>query len=333
MDLSGLGVSAYEETVYRFFLRRPRTDAASACEALGAGGHRADREAVDDAIARLEKHRLIHRGPDAAITAVDPAIGIERMIEEQVNSLNDSLRRTLATRNAIAALTEDYNRGGTQAMPLEIERIEGLPQIRARMDDLAFFARDEIMALQPGGAYLPDTIEAARPVDVRLLRRGLTMRTIVEAAAVEDPLTAAYLNELTRIGARVRVAAAPMERLLIFDRSIAVVPIDPVTSARGALVVRQAGLVTNMIGLFESTWANARDLADVVSSETAEAPLTSTERQVLAILTRVDKDEIGAREMGVSLRTFRGHVAGVMVRLEASNRFQAALLAKERGWL
>lgn len=333
MDLSALGVTAYEEVVYRFFLRQPRADAATACEALGAGGHRADREAVDEAIGRLEAHRLIQRGPDNGITPVDPSVGIERLIEERVHSLNDALRQTLAARAAIGGFTEDYTKGGTQSLPLEIEPIEGLSQIRARMDDLAFFTRNEIMALQPGGAYLPDTIEAARPADLRLLRRGVTMRTIIEQAAVEDPLTAAYMHEISKLGAQIRVSAVPLERLLIFDRSLAVVPIDPETTARGALIVRQAGLVTSMIGLFESTWANSRDLAEVVAPGTGESPLTGTERQVLEILTRVDKDEIGAREMGVSLRTFRGHVAGVLLRLGASNRFQAALLAKERGWL
>jgi DNA-binding CsgD family transcriptional regulator len=35
----------------------------------------------------------------------------------------------------------------------------------------------------------------------------------------------------------------------------------------------------------------------------------------------------------VSVRKFRAHVADLMARLGAATRFQAALLAKERGWL
>ncbi|WP_442816546.1 helix-turn-helix domain-containing protein [Streptomyces sp. NBC_01304] len=61
--------------------------------------------------------------------------------------------------------------------------------------------------------------------------------------------------------------------------------------------------------------------------------LSDTERQVLDILTRTDKDEAAAREMGVSLRTFRRYVADIMLRLGAANRFQAGLLAKEQGWI
>ncbi len=49
-------------------------------------------------------------------------------------------------------------------------------------------------------------------------------------------------------------------------------------------------------------------------------------------LTPATKDESGARDLGISVRTYRKHVASLMPRLQATNRFQAALLARERGW-
>ncbi|MEU7899105.1 hypothetical protein AB0B45_40405 [Nonomuraea sp. NPDC049152] len=56
-------------------------------------------------------------------------------------------------------------------------------------------------------------------------------------------------------------------------------------------------------------------------------------RQVLHLLSSADKDEIAAREMGVSLRTYRRYVAELLVRLGATNRFQAVLLARKQGWI
>lgn len=55
------------------------------------------------------------------------------------------------------------------------------------------------------------------------------------------------------------------------------------------------------------------------------------ERRVLLAMCTVGKDEAGARELGVSVRTYRRHVADLMQLLGAASRAQAALLARERG--
>lgn len=57
------------------------------------------------------------------------------------------------------------------------------------------------------------------------------------------------------------------------------------------------------------------------------------ERRVLVSMCTVGKDEAGARELGVSVRTYRRHVADLMQTLGAASRAQAALLARERGWI
>jgi hypothetical protein len=78
----------------------------------------------------------------------------------------------------------------------------------------------------------------------------------------------------------------------------------------GALVIRQPGAVATLVDLFERVWGHATDL-----------------------LATAVKDEISARQMGVSLRTYRRYVAELLARLGAANRFQAAIVAKQRGWI
>ncbi|MFH9608090.1 DNA-binding response regulator [Streptomyces sp. NPDC017448] len=56
-------------------------------------------------------------------------------------------------------------------------------------------------------------------------------------------------------------------------------------------------------------------------------------RRVLMTMCTVGKDEAGARRLGVSVRTYRRHVADLMQTLGAASRAQAALLARERGWI
>lgn len=70
-----------------------------------------------------------------------------------------------------------------------------------------------------------------------------------------------------------------------------------------------------------------------LSQLTDDQGLSGLEYKILQSLCRAEKDEIGARDLGIAVRTYRKHVAGLMRRLGAANRFQAALLARERGWI
>ncbi|MFC7718494.1 helix-turn-helix domain-containing protein [Nonomuraea recticatena] len=47
----------------------------------------------------------------------------------------------------------------------------------------------------------------------------------------------------------------------------------------------------------------------------------------------MSKDEVGAQRAGMSLRTYRRHIADLLRMLDAGNRAQAALMARERGWV
>lgn len=326
--LEPLGVSIASEQVYRYFLRHPKRGIDAATSELAL-----ERDAVEVAYAELAALDLLRLSDDDEIVASDPRTGIERLIELRTQELNDELRRVARVRTVIPSLTGDQQIGQQGSLPAEIERIEGLDQIRARLEDLAFFARHEVLALQPDGPLTPAYIEAARALDRRCLRRGLVMRTVVYREAMTDALTLGYLRELVTLGAKIRVIDKAMDRMLIYDGSQAVVPLDPSNSSLGALLIRQPGLVSNMIVLFDKVWNEALDIEFDEDSAGEPDELTEIERQVLETLTRVDKDEIGAREMDMSVRTFRRYVADLMLRLGASNRFQAALLAKSRGWI
>ncbi|WP_043471679.1 LuxR C-terminal-related transcriptional regulator [Kitasatospora sp. MBT66] len=77
--------------------------------------------------------------------------------------------------------------------------------------------------------------------------------------------------------------------------------------------------------LFEHQWSQSCRVEEELPGE--------VERQVLHAMARVDKDEVGARELDMSLRTYRSHVSTLMRRLGAANRFQAALAARARKWI
>lgn len=80
--------------------------------------------------------------------------------------------------------------------------------------------------------------------------------------------------------------------------------------------------------LFERAWDTATDI-DLVDSE----PVSATELRVLRALAVAAKDEVAAKQLNISVRTFRRHVSELMERVRADNRFRLAIIAKERGWI
>ncbi|MFI6508994.1 LuxR C-terminal-related transcriptional regulator [Streptosporangium sp. NPDC050855] len=324
---SALGMTAEAEEVYRYFLRHPGEGVDAAGRALPLGP-----ETVEAAVATLRALSLLDVSDRHRVVATEPQIGIERLIEARLDELNAEIRRVLATRDSIASFFEDHRWGEAPATAL-IERVEGLERVRRKLDDLSFFTHEETLCLHPGGPLSDAAIETARTLDTRSLRRGVTVKSIYHPRALRHPAMAAYVRDVIDLGGRVHVTQEPMDRMVIFDRSVAVVPMDPRESSRGALLVREPGLVSRLATHFDGLWQASEPPRDLAGPRRELPALSDLERRVLSALATADKDEVAARQMDVSVRTYRRYVADLMARLGATNRFQAALRAKEQNWI
>ncbi|MDP9866426.1 MULTISPECIES: hypothetical protein [Streptosporangium] len=328
MDISIIGISAEAEELYRYFLRHRGEGIGSVRQALNM-----DPDTVEAAAEVLGRLSLLDLTDRHRVVATEPRIGIERLVEQRLDQLNMEIRRVLAARDAIASFVEDQRHGENATPVLDIERVEGLDRVRQRLDDLGFFSYKETLCLHPGGPLSQGAIETALPLDTRSLRRGLAVKAVYHPKALDDPMMASYLRDVVSLGGQIHITEDPMDRMLIFDRSVAVVPINPKESSRGALLVREPGLVSQLVTYFDGVWQAATDFRDFTEPSTGAPLLSELEKRVLAVMATADKDEIAAREIDVSVRTYRRYVADLMARLGAVNRFQAALRAKEENWI
>ncbi|MFE3498875.1 helix-turn-helix transcriptional regulator [Kitasatospora sp. NPDC059160] len=322
--LAVLGVSAREESVYRLLLRSPGIGIAAIALACGL-----DHDAARAAVTGLRELGLATavRGR-TAFDGVDPQAAVERLARRRLDGLQDEIRRVVSARHLVDGLLEDQRAGrqgaGRQGASGELRYVEGIDQVIACVDELSFFAREERLTTHPG-PIISAALDAVRASDLKYLRRGLRMRTILHASALDSHRISRFATELAEQGAEVRGTAAPLERMVVFDRRTALVATDPQDITRGALVIRQPGLLSHLLALFERRWSQSCGIGERLPS--------GVEREVLRTMARVDKDEAGARALDMSLRTYRGHVAALMRRLDAPNRFQAALAARNRNWI
>lgn len=325
MALEPLGIGPDSEAIYVAILRNERDRVRELVLRLGG-------PAVEAALAELEQAGLIAPGAAsvAEAAAVNPVLALEAAIDRRGAELLEQHRAVVACRAQISAFYEHFDRSREPSLADNgVDQVIGIEAIRESLAELAFFARESVMSVQPGGAQSPEAIEASRPLDHRALRRGLSLRVIHEREVLDDELNRGYLRELTELGVGARIASQDLDRMVIFDSSVAVVALDPRDSRRGALIVRQPGLVSGFVGLFERLWHSAQELP---WSEVEDSP-TPTDSDILRLLAQGYTDEAIAREMAISVRHLRRHIANLMRRLDAGSRFEAGVEALRRGWL
>ncbi|MFF1896988.1 helix-turn-helix transcriptional regulator [Streptomyces sp. NPDC058206] len=326
--MSVFGLSQTEEAIYRHLLRHQKTSSDEIHQLLRI----APQQAMES-VNRLCAVGVLKRTAPGLLSAVSPETAVGRLTELRLRELHQELERVIRSQHLISELRTEQ---GPKGVPVHgVEHLQSLPQIRDRIDDLAFFAREEILSIEPYTALTPENIAHARRLDQRCLRRSVRMRSVVRKEALDHPPTMVYLRELAAQGATIRVAEDISERILVYDRRAALVPKDPTDTARGALLAHEEGLVANIVALFEKIWDQAEDLTDSADgqADAGGSDPGEIERRVLEAMCRGSKDEIGARALGISIRTYRRHVAELLRLLGASSRPHAALVARERGWI
>jgi hypothetical protein len=121
-------------------------------------------------------------------------------------------------------------------------------------------------------------------LDSAALAHGVRIMSVYQHSARNDPPTLAYARRLTESGGQVRTTPVPPPRMVVFDRRVATVPIDPANTRAGALCTRSPGIVAPLVALFEQTWEAAVPLgADRRGGAGLDRStgLSPTERQLL----------------------------------------------------
>jgi hypothetical protein len=103
-------------------------------------------------------------------------------------------------------------------------------------------------------------------------------------------------------------------------------------AARGPAVVARTPAVLRMLReIFTIAWQSAIPAADYSwLGARADDRLTG---QILGSLQAGYKDDVAARKLGLSVRTYRRYVADLMRNMGAETRFQAGVRAAELGLL
>ncbi|MFV2117768.1 helix-turn-helix transcriptional regulator [Streptomyces sp. Act-28] len=275
-------------------------------------------------------------GGSGELRVVGPQIAMDLLLSRKTAELARQQQRLAESRAAAASLISEYGVESSEGRDERrhgdgVERLFGVEAVRRRIAELADQAERETASFAPGGAQPADNRAASRPVAQRLIDRGIRARTVYQDSIRNDPASVRHAEWHMAHGNQIRTAAALPMRMHIVDSAVALVPLDPEDSSRGAAVIRERGAVAAFMALYEAVWAIARPLGDPPPRGLADPD--STHRELLRLLAQGCTDEAAARRLGVSLRTERRLISELMTQLGVRSRFQLGHRAMECGYL
>lgn len=201
---------------------------------------------------------------------------------------------------------------------------------RTTLRRLVTTVREELMCIMLATRCGGEQWYEALPEMGSLATAGISVRMLCSSETVATVDRVRFLDQAQALGIHVRVAKMPPHELVIVDGRKALVR-NVGSAGQQVLIARAPAIVGALRTLFISSFDSALPAADY--RRLGDGEWDGLTRQVLAFLSTGHKDSVAARELGMSVRTYRRYVAVIMRDIGAGSRFQAGVRAAELGLL
>jgi sugar-specific transcriptional regulator TrmB len=325
--LAAIGLDPEDEQVYRLLVSLGAADLGDVARRFEI-----DEQTITRSLRALEQRGLVAQSSTKRgerWVAAPPAVALRALLIQQRHELEQA-------ELSAARLAEEYrNEAGESDVHDLVEVAVGAAAVTHRFLQLQLGAQEEVCSLvtnKPVAVTGPENEAEASAV-----ARGVAYRVVIERDVLASPEDFAEVVAALGRDAQVRVVDRVPTKLVIVDRSLAMVPLSGEASEPAALVVHASGLLKSLNGLFESVWRDATPLvlSDPGSGglqEVAIAP-DSTDLQILSLLLAGFTDASIAKQLEIGTRTVQRRVQALMHLAGVETRLQLGWQACERGWV
>jgi sugar-specific transcriptional regulator TrmB len=321
--LEVLGISDAEETVYVGLLDHPETTLAELSAALALPARTLQR--LIDALqskglvtpTSTQPRRFVPASPDIAVEAL--------VLQRQ-----DELRRA---RGDILRLQQRAAESAGERRQM-IELVTTREAERHVFEQMQQAARHELIFLERPPILIAGPEQPGEP-QVSALARGVRYRSIADQAFLALPGVVTRIRADIQAGEEVRVVSQLPFKMVMADRSIALIPLNLERPGSPSLLVRSSALLDALYSMFELLWDRAAPIAisraGEVKTGDPDRRLPEDADRLMPLLAAGLNDKAIAHELGISASTLNRRLAEIMQRLDARTRFQLGWLAS-RHW-
>lgn len=274
---------------------------------------------------------LLHPDPDDAdwLRPVPPSAALAKYLHPLEREIQERRRRSVL----LAESFEPFMDISAQDPPTThaITVLEGANRINAALDLATAECRTEVLTVQPGGGRSEDRLSEALERGMSVVDRGVRIRTLYQHTVRHSPSTLAYAERIADANVEIRTLEELIERLIIFDRTVAFIPATD--DRQIALELRHTGLVEYLAKVFEQLWTRAAPLLEEIRYNPTPLGISGVQRSIAQLLIEGHVDDSIARRLGMNVRTCRAHVAKLNAALGSNSRAQLGYLIAQSGIL
>ncbi|MFF1478688.1 helix-turn-helix domain-containing protein [Streptomyces sp. NPDC058301] len=321
--LGAIGLDETQESAYRTLVALGAAEVADLAHRLALPEPDTER-----ALRRLERQGLAAQSSarTGRWVAAPPGVALGALLTQQRHELEQA-------ELAAALLAEEYRAEAAEpAVHDLVEVVTGASAVAHRFLQLQLGAAEEVCVLVTGNPVAVTGMD--NESEERAATRGVAYRVVIEREVLALP---AGITEVTAALGRdeqVRTVDRVPTKLVVADRSLAMVPLTGRDAEPAALVVHASGLLESLMGLFEAVWRDALPLrlAGTAVREESSGP-DATDLEILSLLLAGMTDASAAKQLDLGLRTVQRRVKGLMELTGVTTRLQLGWHAYERGWV
>ncbi|WP_079144560.1 helix-turn-helix transcriptional regulator [Streptomyces agglomeratus] len=274
---------------------------------------------------------LLHPDPDDAdwLRPVPPSAALAQRLHPIEREIQERRRHSVE----LAESFEPFMDISAQDPPTThaITVLEGVNRINAALDLATAECHTEVLTVQPGGGRSEDRLSEGLERGLSVVDRGVSMRTLYQHTVRHSQGTFAYAERLAEGKVEIRTLEELIERLIIFDRTVAFIPARD--DRQVALELRHPGLVEYLVKVFEQLWSRAAPLLEEVQYDPVPKGISGVQRSIAQLLVEGHVDDSIARRLGMNVRTCRAHIAKLNTALGSGSRAQLGYLIAQSGIL
>ncbi|MFG2474683.1 winged helix-turn-helix transcriptional regulator [Streptomyces fagopyri] len=322
--LGAIGLDETHESAYRALVSVGAADVPDLARRLTLGEYDTER-----ALRRLERHGLAAQSSarPGRWVAAPPGVALGALLTQQRHELDKA-------ELAAALLAEEYRARATEpAVHDLVEVVIGAAAVTQRFLQLQLGASEEVCALVTGTPMAVSGTD--NDAEEQAAGRGVRYRVVLERAVLDQPTGVTELSAALGREEQVRVRDEVPTKLVIADRTLAMVPLTSHTAQPAALVVHASGLLELLAGLFESVWRDALPLRLGSRGFVEQGPdgPDGTDLEILSLLLAGLTDASVAKQLDLGLRTVQRRVKRLMELTDVTTRLQLGWHAYEKGWV
>lgn len=325
MVLGAIGLDETQESAYRALVAVGAAEVSDLAHRLALPENETER-----ALRRLERQGLAAQSSarTGRWVAAPPGVALGALLTQQRHELDQA-------ELAAALLAAEYRAEAAEpAVHDLVEVVTGASAVAHRFHQLQLGAAEEVCALVTGKPVAVTGMD--NESEERASIRGVAYRVVIEREVLSLPAGIVELSAALGRDEQVRTVDRVPTKLVVADRSLAMVPLTGRGAEPAALVVHASGLLESLMGLFEAVWKDALPLRlggggrGIV--EEARGP-DATDLEILSLLLAGMTDASAAKQLELGLRTVQRRVKGLMELTGVTTRLQLGWHAYERGWV